>query len=53
MKNKRAKKKPAARRAAAKKPAAKKTSATKKPPVTYAPQPIQSSGRVPFRYPPE
>ncbi|MEK7386090.1 MAG: hypothetical protein AABZ83_06585 [candidate division NC10 bacterium] len=53
MKNKRAKKKPAARRAAAKKPAAKKTSATKKPPVTYTPQPIQSSGWASFRYPPE
>jgi len=53
MKKKPAKKKPAARRAAAKKPAAKKTSAAKKPPMTYTPPPVQSTGWAPFRYPPE
>lgn len=40
--------KAAARKAEVKKPVAKKP---KKSSVTYTPAPLQTSGRVPFRYP--
>ncbi len=55
MKKKSAKSKPAVRKGAAKakkKPTASKTSAAKKP-ATYTPEPIQSTGWAPFRYPPQ